>query len=50
MRVDYNLYEGLRVQGAPVGVWRRGEPLVTGGRFVGRPGSGQYLHRAQFAL
>jgi dihydropyrimidinase len=48
MRVDYSLYEGLTVHGAPVGVWRRGEPLIAGDRFVGRPGSGHYLHRAQF--
>lgn len=48
MRVDYNLFEGLRVRGAPVGVWVRGAPVVDGGQFVGAAGSGRYLRRRPF--
>jgi len=48
MRVDYNLFEGTVVRGAPAGVWLRGRPLVEGERFLGTPGSGRYLQRARF--
>jgi len=43
--VDYNLYEGMRVRGLPECVYLRGKLLVDGDRFLGEPGSGQYLHR-----
>lgn len=46
MRVDYNLYEGREVVGAPTIVMSRGEVIVRDGEFVGRPGRGQYLKRA----
>jgi dihydropyrimidinase len=45
-RVDYNLYEGRLVKGAPDLVLSRGRPMVDGGKFVGRPGAGQFLRRA----
>lgn len=48
MHVDYNLFEGTTVQGAPEGVWRRGEQIVDGERFTGRAGSGRFLHRERF--
>lgn len=48
MRVDYNLYEGRVVTGAPAMVISRGEVIVEEGQFVGRPGRGQYLKRAPF--
>jgi dihydropyrimidinase len=44
--VDYNLYEGMRVRGAPEQVYLRGRLLVDGERFLGEPGSGRYLHRS----
>ncbi len=49
MRVDYNLFEGAVVRGAPAGVWLRGRRVVDGDRFLGEPGSGRYLLRARFS-
>jgi dihydropyrimidinase len=46
MNVDYSCYEGLRVRGRPETVMQRGEVLVAGGTFHGRPGAGQYLSRS----
>jgi dihydropyrimidinase len=43
--VDYNLYEGMRVRGAPEQVYLRGRLLVDGEHFLGEPGTGRYLHR-----
>jgi dihydropyrimidinase len=44
-KVDYTLYEGMEVQGRPDTVLLRGELIVEGGRFVGNPGSGQFVRR-----
>lgn len=49
MHVDYNLFEGMTVEGAPAGVWVRGTQVVEGERFTGRAGSGRYLQRDRFA-
>jgi dihydropyrimidinase len=49
MNVDYSLFEGMNVRGVPTAVWVRGRQVVDGERFVGRRGSGQFLHRARFA-
>jgi dihydropyrimidinase len=46
MRVDYSMFEGFRVQGNARQVYSRGELIVENGRYVGRAGRGQYLHRA----
>ncbi|MDQ7844136.1 MAG: dihydropyrimidinase [Armatimonadota bacterium] len=48
MRVDYNLFEGSAVVGAPVGTWLRGRQIVDGERFLGQAGAGRFLHRARF--
>ena len=45
MRVDYSMFEGFRVRGNARDVYSRGELVVQGGRFVGRPGRGNYLRR-----
>jgi len=45
-RVDYSCYEGRQVIGAPESVFLRGRRIVDRGRFVGRPGDGQFLPRA----
>jgi dihydropyrimidinase len=45
-RVDYNLYEGMTVQGVPEKVFLRGKLIVDGNQFLGERGSGRYLHRA----
>ena len=46
-RVDYSLYEGQVVKGAPRTVLLGGEVIVRDGVHVGRPGSGRYLRRAR---
>ena len=48
MRVDYNPYEGRTLRGAVDLVLARGEVVVSGGRYVGTPGRGQFLKRAAF--
>jgi dihydropyrimidinase len=47
-RVDYNLYEGTEVTGAPEVVLVRGKVIVEGGELVGRPGDGRFVKRARF--
>lgn len=49
MNVDYNAFEGFEVKGEPVSVLSRGEFVIRDKRFVGRAGSGKYLHRKRFA-
>jgi len=46
MRVDYSLYEGRVVTGAPEVVLSRGDVIVDRGVFVGRKGRGRFLARA----
>jgi dihydropyrimidinase len=46
MRVDYSLYEGRTVTGAPETVLSRGEIIVDRGAFLGRKGRGRLLKRA----
>lgn len=45
MRVDYSMFEGFRVKGNVREVFSRGEPIVQNGKFLGRPGRGNYLRR-----
>jgi dihydropyrimidinase len=45
MRVDYSLYEGRSVTGAPETVLSRGEIIVHRGDFLGRKGRGRFLKR-----
>ncbi len=46
MRVDYSMFEGFTVKGNAKLVMSRGEVLVDNGRYLGRPGRGQFLKRA----
>lgn len=48
-RTDYNLYEGMELVGLPEKVYRRGELLVDGGRWLGQRGTGQFLARQAHA-
>jgi dihydropyrimidinase len=41
--VDYSAYEGMEQKGRPVKVFLRGSLSVDDGRFVGKPGQGQFL-------
>jgi dihydropyrimidinase len=45
MRVDYSMFEGFECRGNARTVMSRGEAIVEGGRFLGKPGRGQYLKR-----
>ena len=45
MRVDYSMFEGYECRGNARTVLSRGEVVVDGARFLGKPGRGQYLKR-----
>jgi len=45
MRVDYSMFEGFKVRGNARDVYSRGELIVSGGKFIGKPGRGKYLRR-----
>jgi dihydropyrimidinase len=46
MRVDYSMFEGIKVTGMPVTVLSRGEVIVHQDRCDARPGRGVFLKRA----
>ena len=48
-RTDYNLYEGLPLTGFPEKVFLRGNLIVDGENWLGKPGSGKFLHARPFA-
>jgi dihydropyrimidinase len=50
MRVDYSMYEGFRVKGAPEIVVSRGEIIVDNEKWLGRPGRGKFVRRERFGL
>ncbi len=49
MRVDYSMFEGIHIKGMPKTVLSRGRPVIDGGKFVGRPGAGQFVRRHTYA-
>ena len=48
MRVDYSMFEGIRVKGMPDVVMSRGRVLVENNSFLGRPGAGEFLRRSLY--
>jgi len=48
-RTDYNLYEGWDLKGYPEKVFLRGDLIVDGESWLGKPGKGQFLRRNPFA-
>jgi dihydropyrimidinase len=46
--VNYNLFEGTKVQGAPEIVMVRGQVIVEDDELVAQPGAGQFIKRARF--
>jgi dihydropyrimidinase len=48
MRVDYSMYEGMKVVGNADTVISRGEIIVAHNEWLGRPGRGRYLKRSCF--
>ena len=45
--VDYSLFEGRHVHGVVRQVFSRGELVVDGDRWLGRPGRGQFQRRGE---
>src|SRR4029077_16659889 len=50
MRVDYSMFEGIKVKGMPRQVFSRGRLVIDKGRFVGRPGQGEFIKRQPYGL
>src|SRR5499425_3177843 len=48
MRVDYSMFEGIEVTGMPDVVLSRGQVVVEGDKFQGRPGAGEFIRRATY--
>jgi dihydropyrimidinase len=46
--VNYNLFEGTEVMGAPEVVMVRGQVIVENDEFVAQPGAGQFVKRAKW--
>jgi dihydropyrimidinase len=46
--IDYNLFEGTDVRGAPDMVLVRGQVIVENDELVAEPGAGQFVKRARF--
>jgi dihydropyrimidinase len=44
-RTDYNLYEGWDLTGFPEMVFLRGQMIIEGGKWLGKPGRGRFLSR-----
>src|ERR1700746_3649626 len=49
MRVDYSMFEGIKIKGAPKTVFSRGRAVIDSGKFVGRAGAGQFLRRQTYS-
>jgi dihydropyrimidinase len=49
MRVDYSMFEGIHTMGAPKTVFSRGKAVIDAGKFVGRPGAGQFIRRQTYS-
>lgn len=49
MNVDYNPFEGIKLQGEVVSVLSRGAFVIRDKQDVGQPGSGKFLYRRTFS-
>ena len=49
MRVDYSMYEGMKVKGGAETVISRGEIIVEKGEWKGAAGRGKFIRRSAFA-
>ena len=47
MNVDYSCYEGMRVRGVTKTVLSRGDVVIDDGKYVAKPGRGEFLKRGQ---
>ncbi|HXJ91382.1 MAG TPA: dihydropyrimidinase [Terriglobia bacterium] len=48
MRVDYSMFEGIKVKGVPKQVFSRGRLIIDQGKFVGKVGHGEFLKRQRY--
>jgi dihydropyrimidinase len=48
-RTDYNLFEGCKLKGIPEKVFLRGNLIVDGEKWLGKPGLGLFIKRKPFA-
>ncbi len=48
MNVDYSAYEGTKIKGVTKTVLSRGEVVIEEGKYVGKPGRGEFLKRGLF--
>ncbi len=48
MRVDYSMFEGIKVKGAPRQVLVGGRVVIDNGKFVGKAGAGRFLKRQTY--
>jgi dihydropyrimidinase len=49
MRVDYSMFEGIRVKGVPKSVLSRGRTIIENSKFVGKAGSGEFIRRQRYS-
>jgi dihydropyrimidinase len=49
MRVDYSMFEGLKVKGVTKTVFSRGREIVSNGKWTGKAGTGQFVRRHQYS-
>jgi dihydropyrimidinase len=49
MRVDYSMFEGMRVKGVTKTVLSRGRVIIDNGAFTGKPGAGEFLRRKTYS-
>ena len=49
MRVDYSMFEGIRVKGLPKSVLSHGRTIIENGKFTGKAGSGEFIRRQTYA-
>jgi dihydropyrimidinase len=49
MNVDYSAYEGMKVRGVTRTVLSRGKVVIEDGKYIGKPGDGQFLRRGTFS-
>ncbi len=49
MRVDYSMFEGIRVKGVAKVVLSRGRVIIENGEFKGSVGSGEFIKRRQYS-
>jgi dihydropyrimidinase len=50
MRVDYSMFEGIKVKGVPKQVFSRGRLIIDQGKFVGKVGQGEFLKRHRYGI